>query len=290
MLEDLQDKIGAERFLALIAANGTLFELFRLLQRSTPAFARALLDALEEPRVRALYDRTVETGRSIGTFAFTLKYFKKHVPAELARLEAIIGSKRWWQLILNNGSLGDVIYLYEGMTDSHRSSFVSAADDLSGDDWIRILRNGEFFEVCRFVKEALAWFFATAHAQFESALQLRAQELAASSNWFSLNSGIKQLKDIVPSEETNWLTSAFQARLQSTQLNNIVGLGFQEATNALECLWYGRPDLRPELANQLWAILPPEKVGLWRRRKQPAYDSSLQWPDHRWLLNPTRRS
>ena len=267
LLAALQEKIGAGRFLALIEANGTLLELFKVLQYSTPAFAQALLDALDDHKVQVLYDKTIQTGRSIGAFAFTLKYLKKHAPVELARLEAMIGIKRWWQLIPNNGNLSDVIYLYEGMTDSHRLSFISAADDLIGDDWIRILRNGKFFEACRFVKEALAWFSARACAQFGRVLQFRAQELAASSNWFSLNTGIKQLKDVAPSEEIAWLTSAFQARLQSTQLDMILGLDFQEAANALECLWYGRPDLRPELARQLWAILSPKERWAMEKKK-----------------------
>jgi hypothetical protein len=49
LLTALQEKLDAERFLGLIAANnGTLLELFMLLKYPTLAFAQALLKALDE--------------------------------------------------------------------------------------------------------------------------------------------------------------------------------------------------------------------------------------------------
>ena len=51
LLKLLEKKVGSERFLGLILANGTLFELFMVLKASTPAFANTLLTALNEEKV-----------------------------------------------------------------------------------------------------------------------------------------------------------------------------------------------------------------------------------------------
>ncbi len=53
-LEALQQKVGPERFLNLIKAKGTVFELFRILQSATPEFAGQLLDYLDENSIQRL--------------------------------------------------------------------------------------------------------------------------------------------------------------------------------------------------------------------------------------------
>ena len=126
---DLQDKIGAERFLALIAANGTLFELFRLLQRSTPAFARAPAGALEEPRVRALYDRTVEAGRSIGTLHLALRELGRTDGKLREDLQDKIGVERFLALIAANGTLFELFGLLQYSTPAFARALLDALDE-----------------------------------------------------------------------------------------------------------------------------------------------------------------
>jgi hypothetical protein len=69
VLGRLEQAIGAERFLRLIAANGTVFELFKVLENATPTFREALLRQLDDATAGKLVDQAIAARRSIGTLA-----------------------------------------------------------------------------------------------------------------------------------------------------------------------------------------------------------------------------
>jgi hypothetical protein len=60
----LEQAIGVGRFLRLIIANGTVFELFMILKHATPDFRKELLDQFDESTAAALVDKTIAAGRS----------------------------------------------------------------------------------------------------------------------------------------------------------------------------------------------------------------------------------
>ncbi|HBB95325.1 MAG TPA: hypothetical protein DC054_08020, partial [Blastocatellia bacterium] len=72
-------------------ANGTLFELFNILQYSTPGFRRAMLDHVTSELADALIDKTVAAGRSIGTLSLAMRELGDADPTMLARLERFVG-------------------------------------------------------------------------------------------------------------------------------------------------------------------------------------------------------
>lgn len=105
LLAQLERKIDAARFLDMILANGTLFELFMELKNSSPAFAGALLDELDDAKAEALLQATVTSGRSIATLDLTLRYLGEIAPDLLSRLEERFGPQRFVDLIAANGTV-----------------------------------------------------------------------------------------------------------------------------------------------------------------------------------------
>src|SRR5258705_7263817 len=72
-LTALEGHLGGEPMLRLIRANGTIFELFKILENSTPGFAAGLINALDSPTVAALIDKTIAERRAIGTLNLALR-------------------------------------------------------------------------------------------------------------------------------------------------------------------------------------------------------------------------
>ena len=116
MLARLERAIGARGFLRLILANGTLFELFTVVRYSSPALRAELLDQFSSHESEALIDKTISTGRSIGTLDLTLRELGDSTPQMLARLESAVGARGFLRLILANGTLAEFIRVL------HRSS------------------------------------------------------------------------------------------------------------------------------------------------------------------------
>jgi hypothetical protein len=128
-LEALESHIGAGRFLGLIVANGTLFELFMVLKHASPSFRTALLAALDEPTAAALVDRTIAAGRSIGTLNFTLRELAKKDPKALKALESRIGAERFLGLIVANGTLFELFMVLKHASPSFRTALLAALDE-----------------------------------------------------------------------------------------------------------------------------------------------------------------
>jgi hypothetical protein len=135
-LEAVQDKYGAGRFLRLIAANGTLFELFRILQYATPTFREELLGQLDEVSAGELVDKTIAAGRSIGTLDLTLRELGDADEALLGRLEQTIGAGRFLRLIAANGTLFELFKVLEHATPTFREELLEQLDEVSAGELV----------------------------------------------------------------------------------------------------------------------------------------------------------
>src|SRR6185369_16946369 len=124
MLARLEGVVGAPSYLLLIVANGTLFELFRVLQYSTPGFRGAMLDQITSQLAEVLINKTVATGRSIGTLNLAMRELGDADPKMLARLERIVGAPGFLRLILANGTLLQLFKILENSTSEFRTSFL----------------------------------------------------------------------------------------------------------------------------------------------------------------------
>jgi hypothetical protein len=124
MLARLERAIGARGFLRLILANGTLPDLFRVLQYSSPTLQTELLDQFSFQESEALIDRTIATGRSIGTLNLAMRELGDSEPQILARLERAVGARGVLRLILANGTLADLFKLLEHSSPTLRTELL----------------------------------------------------------------------------------------------------------------------------------------------------------------------
>ncbi|GAB6042871.1 hypothetical protein [Endothiovibrio diazotrophicus] len=126
LLGRLERAVGAANFLRLIDGNGTLFELFKVLENSTPSFRTELLDGLSPERARSLVEKSIAAGRSIGTLDLTMRELGNADPALLGRLERAVGAANFLRLIGGNGTLFELFNILQ------RSSLTFRTELLDG--------------------------------------------------------------------------------------------------------------------------------------------------------------
>jgi hypothetical protein len=113
LLRGLENAIGPERYLRLIHFNGTVYELFGVLQYGTPEFGAELIKHLDQPTVRHLVRKTIASRRSVGTLGFTLRHLYQTDKALLKQLEKTIGPKYFLDLFVSNGTIVDFLRLLQ---------------------------------------------------------------------------------------------------------------------------------------------------------------------------------
>jgi uncharacterized protein YoaH (UPF0181 family) len=129
LLRQLEEKISAPRFLRLIAANGTLFELLRVIRNSTLELAEEIVTALDDQLVEQIIAQTITSGRSIGTLNFTLRELKESNHALLRRMEVKISAPRFLQLIVANGTFFELFRVIQHSTLELGEEIIAALDD-----------------------------------------------------------------------------------------------------------------------------------------------------------------
>jgi hypothetical protein len=129
LLDRLEKRIGVARFLSLISANGTVFELFHVMQHATRAFAGQMLDRLDENDVKTLVDKTIASGRSIGSLNLAMRELGDADPDLLVRLEKRIGVARFLKLIAANGTVFELFKLLENTSSTFAGQLLDELDD-----------------------------------------------------------------------------------------------------------------------------------------------------------------
>src|SRR6267154_2147479 len=130
----LEVRLGREPMLRLIRANGTIFELFKILENSTPGFAAGLINALDSPTVAALIDKTIAEGRAIGTLNLALRELaERNMPApdgrtQLTALEGHLGGEPMLRLIRANGTIFELVKILENSTPGFAAGLINALD------------------------------------------------------------------------------------------------------------------------------------------------------------------
>ena len=136
LLEKLESKIGAERYLCLIASAGTIFELFMGIQHSSPSMREELIEALDAETLDTLVAQTIASGRSIGTIHLALRELKKTDPDLLEELERKIGAERYLHLIDSAGTISELFKTIENSSPSMAGDLIESLDAETLDDLI----------------------------------------------------------------------------------------------------------------------------------------------------------
>ncbi len=297
LLAGLEQAIGAPGWMRLIDANGTLFELFHILQYATPEFRAALLAQLDAAQAERLLNKTISAGRSIGTLNLAMRELNKTDPTLLAGLEQAIGAPGWMRLIDANGTLFELFHILQYATPEFRAALLAQLDAAQAERLLnKAITAGHSIGTLNWaMRELLSHTEPTLLARLEQAIgasglmrligvngavfklfkvlehaipefptallaQLDAQgteALAQQASWLDLNLSQAALSRGAHSPTVAWLQRALTTRIAALHVAELEGLDFKEACNGLTFAWRERPDLRQALAAQLWRILPP---------------------------------
>jgi uncharacterized protein YoaH (UPF0181 family) len=260
LLEKLERRIGAERYLHLIASAGTIYELFRVIQYSSPSMTGELIEALDAETLDTLIAQTIASGRSIGTLDWTLRELKKTDPALLEKLERRIGVKRWWQLICANGTMHILTQILQHLDRFFRQELAESSQELSLDEWQELLLRGHFADLCHFIRWKAHLFSAQFTSAFLDSLEPTFKTLIRGADWTVLGRGMEFLAAASESSIKQYLLALLHDYVAAVKLNSLRFDSFDEATACMSLLWHQLPSQRQELMNSLLAILPEEDV------------------------------
>ena len=263
-LQALQGMIGGAQMLRLIEANGTIFDLFQILQRSSPDFAAGLILALDEARVTRLIDKTIKEGRSIGTLNYTLRELARrpYGSGETQRiaLESKIYPSEFWRLVEGVGDLSDLRYLLTDISNLYRGQLLGAdvAPDIDG--WRMLVRRGTLFHLALFSQEALPLFSASVQGAFRIAAVAELQSLVGKANWFELSTGWNRANQMMDENLRLGMKETILVRISTTDPLSLKGLDFNESSNAILLLSQQVPSSHAQLAKDFWTILPDRRT------------------------------
>ena len=254
----LEAKIGAQRYLRLITSAGTVFELFKIIEHSSPAMRTGLIAALDDQTLDRLLDQTLASGRSIGTLHLALRELGRTDPALLRTLEAKIGAHRWWRLILALGRIRVLTHILECMSWQFRQDMVQAGSNFSAPEWQLFLSRSNFLSICGFVR----WYANFADVLFTPAFcqahQPTFETLISQASHEALIRGARILKSAPDSAGKQYLVQRLVSHLASLELSAPTFETFNEAANTIGLLWEYLPAQRARLVRSLLSHLPPE--------------------------------
>jgi Rod binding domain-containing protein len=128
LLEKLERKVGAGRYLRLIASTGAIPDLLAVIRYSSPSMAEALIKALDADTLDALIAQTIASGRSIGTIDLALRELKKTDADLLEKLERKIGVERYLCLVASAGAIPILFRVIQHSSPSMAEALIAALD------------------------------------------------------------------------------------------------------------------------------------------------------------------
>ena len=262
LLEALESKMDAHRLLRLLQASGTIIELFSILKHSSHKAAQDLTDALDDPRLDTLVERTITTGRSIGTLSMALSTLKNNDPALLEALESKMGPHRFWQLILHNGSLSFLANLSMSMSPKFAKTFVEKSIEFSNERWRPLLTAGTLRDVGIFLDQCPIFHELASQPHFVQAFTEALPEIVVSGNWDQRNLGRHLIAKKGSTPIGQLAMQAIENYLNHLTLPLELEPTLSDGANALMCFIETRPDLADHFLNQLDQFLPPSDAWL----------------------------
>jgi AAA domain len=259
LFNQLEQKIGAIRYLKLIAESGTVFELFSIIQRSSLSMAEELIESLDESFLNSLIEKTIKEERSIGTIDLALRELKKTDKDLLRKLERKISVTGWWRLIKANGDMGILCNLTRRMSFNFRMEMAAYAATFSPYTWAELIKRGDFKSLAAFVRWGVYHFPKLFSKKLLDELNPGFEELIARAQWSVLNQSAGWLEKSPNSAIKNHLQKLLKEYLQKIDTGKLKFESFSDATNYFGLLNHNILGQRTNL-DLLFDILPEETI------------------------------
>jgi capsular polysaccharide biosynthesis protein len=264
-LQALQGLIGGAPLLRLIRERGTIFELFKILEYTTPEFSAGLIGALNAAAVADLIDKTIKAERSTGTLNYTLRELSGRFMREgdgrtqLQALQELLNERGFWRLAEGAGDLNDLAYLLEDLSSEFRKRALTPDYAPDAPRWVSLMRRGNYFCLARFAKDSLRHLPPVALNAFADAARAEAPELVELSSWAEIGKGMALCESIESAPVRTTLESAALSRIERQDLASLETGGFVETASRLRLTWRYREPLRREIAAKLPELIPPRR-------------------------------
>jgi len=258
LLRELEIKISAQRYLHLIANTGTIFELFRIIQFSSPAMMADLITALDNQTLDRLLGQTLAASGSISTLHLTFRELDQTDPALLCALETKIGAQRWWRLILALGTIRNLADILRYTSRQFFQEMAQEAVNLPVLGWPQFLGRGNFSDVCHFLRWRADFAAVLFSPAFYEILQPTLSTLISQADHQTLIEGTQYLRSAPDSAGKQYLVQVLNQHLTGLELISLTFESFAEAAAMIGLLWNYLPVRRPELLKSLPALLPAE--------------------------------
>jgi len=186
LLAELEKIVTAQHLRKLIVHNGTVFELFKLLQHSSPSRASALIDTLDSTDINALIDKTIEQQRSVESLHYTLNSIKSYL-SSLEELLKVLSPSAFARLIVHAGTLNSLMLISDQLPEKYLSELRVAIFQYPRDDWRELVFRGLANNLVNFLSQDIEHYPDAVRNLLETIVTSEGTVFLKKLSWYELN-------------------------------------------------------------------------------------------------------
>ena len=261
LLEKLEQKIGAERYLKLVESLGSIPELFKIIEFSSPGMRNAIVTAMEGSIVDRLVERTIQSGRSIGTVGLSFRDLRQEQPDLLEKLEQKIGAEYLRKLICALGNLSLLGKIMSECTDPFTVQLIQSFQLLSECDWQEIILRSSLIDLFYFTKYRSKFFTAYPKSYINTVFLPIFKTLIQREQWEQLcRTWIHLRKERKKNSLQSSISLIIEEHLETIKIGELHFNNFEEAIYALILLWNAKRGEKTVLLEVLFKKLPDQET------------------------------
>ncbi len=253
LLTELEQTVTAQHLLDLIIHNGTIFELFRLLEHSSLSRASELIEGLKSNDLDTLIQKIIEQQRSIESLHYKFKRLNRH-PNSIEKLLKVLSPTMFARLIIRAGTLNSLMSLSHLLPDKYQSELRATISLISPEEWQKLIFRGWPSSLCGFLSQQIEHYPDSVHSQLNQIMTNEGRQFLEKSSWYELNDANYDSEETI----TSLLRKELERLLTTTPIEACLGLGYKESTSAFSVIWRYAPSQHDVLNAQFWDLLPSQ--------------------------------
>ena len=245
--EELEKKVTAKHLHQLITNNGTIIELFRLLQYSSINRAAELIRSLTVVEIVELVEKT---NPSIESIYFTFRYLNRLQLLDVL-LELFL-PQTMARLIMKTGTLNTLMKISEQLPERYLCEFRLIMSQYTKMEWRELVFRGMPGSFTEFLLRDIQHYPKKVRDYLENIINVDGKSFLDKKSWFELNAANYDSDDLI----TTLLRSQLELLLESKSFDMLLIVDFKEVTNGYSIFWRHATQRHDELNAWLWKLLP----------------------------------